>query len=311
MSSSTILRIALYATPPFFAAPHKIVLNTFAGCNYDLAYMHFRKGHANAWNLLWHTVCLFFQVFANFALLHAFDTYFDTMDGRMDVMGHDVPTNISFITLGMWAAVLMATPSPVVVKIGVLPILWLGYVSRAGLLDQWYFVLLLQGCLEALAISVYVLKRKTLKLAVRPIIVIQIGRYLLFRAMLRVGGYGSLSNVAGYVNLALAIIMIWVSLDPLPEHKLPGASKMLTPFTFGIFSWIFTILTAQPFLLFYGAGYLASLCQGCSHTYSGELPTLPGLQKISDEYAHVTYFPCLVLQSVYQSLMATKDPKEK
>ena len=80
-----------------------------------------------------------------------------------------------------------------------------------------------------------------------------------------------------------------------------GFSGFLTPFSLGVFGWILALLTEQPWLLFYSLGYLASLAQGVSHALTGETPTLPRLRNVRDEYAHTTFFPCLVLQSLLEN----------
>ena len=90
------------------------------------------------------------------------------------------------------------------------------------------------------------------------------------------------------------------------EKGRTGVAGFLTPFSIGIFGWVLALMTEQPWLLFYSCGYLASLAQGVCHTLSGEDGTLAKLHNIRDEYAHTTYFPCLVLQSVIQTADAEK-----
>ena len=59
----------------------------------------------------------------------------------------------------------------------------------------------------------------------------------------------------------------------------------------------------------YANAFQASLLQGAAHRATGELATLPQLgENVSDEYAHTTFFPSLLLQSVGESLLALVAP---
>ena len=44
--------------------------------------------------------------------------------------------------------------------------------------------------------------------------------------------------------------------------------------------------------------------QGVAHHYAGEEGTLPQLAKLSDEFAHTTFFPNLLLHSAYQTIVS-------
>eukprot|EP00932_Pfiesteria_piscicida_P015100 SRR837773.27092.p2 GENE.SRR837773.27092~~SRR837773.27092.p2 ORF type:complete len:101 (-),score=28.55 SRR837773.27092:78-380(-) len=97
--------------------------------------------------------------------------------------------------------------------------------------------------------------------------------------------------------------MLKVCQDPFGGGK---ATK--SPFIFGLVGWILSVLTDQPWLFFYSGGFLASLSQGVAHHFAGEEGTLPQLANIADEFAHTTYFPNLLLHSVYQSLTSGRGP---
>ena len=113
-----------------------------------------------------------------------------------------------------------------------------------------------------------------------------------------------------YVNVSVLAFMVGTAIfNPIPEKaadKGRGVAGFLTPFSLGVFGWVLALMTEQPWLLFYSVGYLASLMQGVSHTLTRETPTLPRLRNVRDEYAHTTYFPCLVLQSMIQTADAEK-----
>ena len=74
-----------------------------------------------------------------------------------------------------------------------------------------------------------------------------------------------------------------------------------------------SVLIDKPCLLLLSYAYSASLLQGLAHALSREQPTLLKLQsavdrekKMSDEWGHVVFFPNLLLQSIYTTLMGKK-----
>merc|ERR1719343_1910673 len=97
--------------------------------------------------------------------------------------------------------------------------------------------------------------------------------------------------------------MLQVSQDPFA-----GTSPAQNPFFLGFAGWIPALLTSQPWLYFYAAGYLASLSQGVAHHYAGEMGTLPQLANAGDELSHTTFFPNLLLHSCQQSLTSGRGP---
>ena len=101
-------------------------------------------------------------------------------------------------------------------------------------------------------------------------------------------------------NIALGLIMLFVS--ALNKPVLPS---VLTGMFLGVH---FSILTHQPWLRFWSLGFFASACQGMSHDMSGEKATLLQLneldnhdERVSFEWAHVTFFPSLLFHSIYQT----------
>jgi hypothetical protein len=60
------------------------------------------------------------------------------------------------------------------------------------------------------------------------------------------------------------------------------------------------------------AGFMVS-GQGVAHKATGEMANLPelasrtGSERAADEIAHTTFFPCLVLQSAFQSMYGGND----
>ena len=69
-------------------------------------------------------------------------------------------------------------------------------------------------------------------------------------------------------------------------------------------------LADRPSLYFLALGFLANVAQGLSHDLTGEPATLMMLQKtpagkdrFAHEWSHTYYFPCLLVQSVRESVL--------
>ena len=61
-------------------------------------------------------------------------------------------------------------------------------------------------------------------------------------------------------------------------------------------------LTDQRWMYMYSMAFTASMWQGVAHRTAKEAPTLAQLgNDYSDEFAHTTFFPNLLLQSIYHS----------
>ena len=85
---------------------------------------------------------------------------------------------------------------------------------------------------------------------------------------------------------------------PLPVVR-PDAG----PFVFGtFFAWLPALLTRQRWMAYHSMAFLASILQGVAHKYTGERATLPQLSLSTDELAHTTFFPTLLLHTTHQSL---------
>jgi len=70
-----ISKSLLFSFGPFFAYPWKPIINLLFGTTYPIAFKNFWEQHRDFYNILWHVVCLFFQIFSNFAFLSAVDDY--------------------------------------------------------------------------------------------------------------------------------------------------------------------------------------------------------------------------------------------
>ena len=108
-----ILQCVLYCFGPFFCYPWKPFINLQFGTSYLLGFKHFWEQHRDYYNLAWHFVCLFYQLFCNFALLAAIDDYI--------ILKYNLSTDIrwfSIISGGLWMLTLLTTSEyPIIIRI--------------------------------------------------------------------------------------------------------------------------------------------------------------------------------------------------
>ena len=285
MSTGDLTKIVLYAGAPFFCYPYKPILNQVSGSSFHVAYKHFRRDHATSQNLGFHFLCLIFQLTYNFSLLGELD------DLLRNVI--KIKHSVSFCTASMWIATLLThTDSPIVVKVGSSIAIWLAFHLKDKFRKNWIQIMYLQSIIETLAIPVFLINKQAPKPFDPAQFLFFLTLRLGFQRLLLNNFVGVLLKQRAFVNSLLFAGIVKTSQDPF--GKLPV-------FFVGFIGWILSILTNQRWLLFYSGGYLASIGQGVAHYYSQEQATLPTLSKIGDELAHTTYFPNLLLQSIYQS----------
>lgn len=302
-----LVKVVLYGGAPFFASPHKIVVNYLAGIDYRRTYSHFRRDHQDPSNLAYHLVCLVFQLGFNFQLLAE-------VDRMLGMRGQ-----LSKLTAVMWAAVnLAATECPLSVRTATTAAIALAY-NKAGptLSGNWRSMAMVTGVLEMLAVQVFVINKAKdssgegrIPMDKAQLAKLIAGRWLLQALVTGVtrGGARVLPAAATTaVNLALAAWMARVSQDPFkpPER---GGGTFSSPFSLGFFGWLLAFATDQPWLYFYSGGFLASAAQGVAHHYAGEQGTLPQLSDPAAELSHTTWFPNILLQSVLQSVKSGRGP---
>lgn len=298
-----ITKLALYGGAPFFGWPFKPLLNALAGNEYGPAYAHFRRDHQHPHNLAYHCLCLVLQLGFNYSLLADADDALQAETANKRTGGI-----VALSTTALWIlSLLSAKGTPAPVRVAAIGAVVLAHTARHALQDHWKEVAMCTGVLEMMAVQVFVINKakntagqgrapfdapQLLKLAtVRVALQGLVMRYL--------SGLLAGPRARTLVNSILGLWMLRVSQDPFAAKS--GGKATKTPFVLGFLGWILSMLTEQRWLYFYSGGFLASLCQGVSHHYSGEEGTLPQLADVKNELAHTTYFPSLLLHSVYQT----------
>mmetsp|Transcript_38012 Transcript_38012/g.80483 ORF Transcript_38012/g.80483 Transcript_38012/m.80483 type:complete len:325 (+) Transcript_38012:70-1044(+) len=310
-----ILKGSLYCGAPFFAYPWKPFFNHVAGQSYERAYLHFRRDHQDPYNLFYHCLCLGFQLGGNYGLLEVLSQKISKYLGKdLGEIGALLPTSTTLF----WAwTIVRCHQAPVVVRTAAVACLGLAHTFRKEIAARWKKLLWATGVLEMAAVQVFAInKAKNTKggaevpgFNLPQFLALVCGRWgFQYGLETLVSNIKVPSSVSLAVNGAVAAFMLRVCQDPFNTEKRMGGFIVGTPFSIGIWGWPLALLTDQPWLYFFSTGYLASLAQGVAHYYAGEEGTLPQLANVSDEYAHTTFFPNILLHSVWQSLNYGRGP---
>ena len=308
-----ILSTLLFAGAPFYFYAPKAILNKRFGCNFDVAYYHFRKNHRNAVNLTCHVLCLFLQLFGNFALLHAID------ERNKDAPLRKVlPENLrgiglfSLISALVWFNVqIRAGGIPMTIKSLSCCVIAMAFFVAPYITPEFLDAFGYGGFLLSLLLSnvasggTIVAKSDMMKVFIGLPTLRAAFAYLEQSSTFEMYKGGSSQTVV------LCIAMAWVFGLPLlmrnPIKPLVISSTILLRVAYG--------LTGDTRLFFLSYGFFASLLQGITHKVVKEEATLVALErkgdkaKISFEYGHVVHFPNLALSAIFDALQGVPPPK--
>lgn len=266
------------------------MLNKLVGDGYAASYGHFRTGHVCISNIALHLVCMYMQLFGNFALLHLLD---DKLPG---------PKLMSSITAGLWSLHVLQSTAPLMCSLATVAniavafviaphVVWLGAAFEAYSIVVFCVVL---------AISCWGAQSPSAREAIRICFVLVALQLTWWILSIYVSGV--LHHQAVHWNIALFALMSLVGAlrDPVKVSVLCGL----------ILGRTLSVATGQRWLLFYATGFLGTVLQAFSHSLSKEEPTLIALQrenrrrKVSYEWSHVVYFPVLLLHALRDTLFS-------
>ena len=116
---------------------------------------------------------------------------------------------------------------------------------------------------------------------------------------------GQLVAFAPHVNVALGVLMCALTLLPKPVIPCVVCGVLVVR--------PLAELTSQSALLYYSNAFVAQLAQGVAHDVSKQKATLLSHQdsmadrrvRLAFEWSHAVYFPNILLQSCYQSLVGS------
>lgn len=278
-------KIFFYISGPFYNNPIKMLICLQDCSSYNVALSNFSHDHSTTLNLFLHSISLIFQLIGNFGFLTFLDDIFHF--------------NITFTTIMSWIVYIsFFSNANVVLKCFTITLIFLIYNYRYSFVKNVYLLTYILGTVEVLVFQTFIIngvKPSKNDPIEYPNILVSI-----FLLIVRVGLQkilseyfsGVLKEYKRTVNITLIAFMVNACTgNPFQNNP--------SPFIIGLIGWIFGILTDQKYLFFYTFGFLASLGQGISHYYSNENPTLPGLNDINDEYAHMTFFPLLLVHTIF------------
>ena len=335
VSKQTGIKAVIYGFGPFFGYPWKPVMNEVWGGDYRESYTHFREQHMYGSNLLYHCLCFVWQLSSNYAFLNYIDGRLEDAEppsfhrGRLTKVRYDgsyscvweakkeghgdknqkvktagrttrpsrayvhAGTRL-FATLNtvLWVFHLVKTqPTPGIVKLGSLISVYLAHSRMGSIFERnWRNVVFYQGFLEAAAFSVLTAGRVTWT------------RYVGY-LLARMGVWkvvseneGALKDYSGAITAALVAL---IAFNATRAKPIGGTVSM------GFYGWILSLLTNSRGMYFWSCGMTATLGQAVAHGLSGEAPTLAVLENLkmdmtAYELSHVTYFPNLLFQAIYE-----------
>jgi hypothetical protein len=293
----TVSQVILYAFGPFFCYPWKPVFNTFGGASYATGYKHFWLQHQDPFNLLWHLICLIYQVLGNFTLLLLVDQYlFGT--GRW----------ISKATALIWILYLgSAKQAPAMARLYSLVAIGLAYqlVPYLNFSDVEYFVggsFLVIWILQAVFRGPYIGGDA-------PLILLLLLVKCSFSPLLH--SYSGL-----FKQYSLVIGVIYLMTVSLIATRLDAVKTLIV--AAALLGHLLSIFTTEDLFYFHSIAFTAMLCQGLSHELSKETATLIKLMdqsnhsaKVAYEWSHVTYFPNFLFHACLDCYKIQKNKLNK
>ena len=277
-------RMLMWTPGTFFCFPWKPLVCYASGADYRHGLAHFQRDHRHPVNLGIHILCLAIQVGGNFGLLAV-------LDAKIGLSGDWM----AWATTTLWVGTFCTVPAPVSVRVLASLVILLGFVLRHTLATHWELLVpcmvAMQGpCAWYAAIAHYGL-RGGAALAFAT----ACGMVVAVCYLAAIPASGSLSTRATELNLAFlglcaALSQIRINNEPLCETIC------------GALGWAVAVATRDPCMLLLTTSYVGSSLQGVAHEWTGEKPTLTQLSNITDEMAHTTYFPALLVHACHTAV---------
>ncbi|OQR89373.1 hypothetical protein ACHHYP_06317 [Achlya hypogyna] len=291
-----LYQLVLFGSPQFYSFPWKPLLNAAIGDSYSVARAHFTPHHATRANLALHFLCMVVQLTGNFCLLALLDATLS--DGRP----------LSLATALLWSLHLLlgATTVPVSCNMSAVASILIAYATAPTLLEVptvLTLVPVVAFCVVALAYGFLSSGTLTAAAAAQAtgLLVFLHGFWWCLDAVER-----SVEDVYGWNVLFFTVL---VALALLKNPAVPTV-------VFGsVIGRSVAVWTRQPLLFYYCYGYFGALMQGIAHRITKEQATLLALEqetsndKVRYEFAHVTYFPTLVFESIFEAIQRPESKR--
>jgi len=292
--------------PPFYSHPLKVF---WTRSKYHRAHVHFRADHRSWKNILGHLFpCLALQLLGNFALLAELD---GILLPYSPLQWKTARGPLSTSTVVTWGGLLLFGPErgspPLFLRVvAVLTLLCASSPLATNALRNGWINCAWRFPFLEVAVLVLSLRKRTAAMRnqgpIPPKYPCSLWAKVLLAALLRLALLSNCPRIDGnVVNLILCSSLFFFLLltSGNPYHP------KITPFHCGLACPFLALLVDQKAYFFFGMGYIASVLQGLVHEISDEPATLPRLSQLDDEVAHVTYFPLLLLHTLWTSLFAS------
>src|SRR3989338_5630300 len=262
----------LYFFGPFYGYPWKPFVNAAAGDSYAVAYKYFRRDNQHPVNLALHSICLYFQLIGNFALLSAVDAAFPP-SSYLPAALHPpaLPGNLlSLATLLLWSGYLLLAPAPLLCTVAAVGSLVGCYFAGALLsgptIEFWTVV----PFSVVLIFGLFMCPPKQTPKSPSAAKVVLIGvlwiGWLFFWEFVDGQIGSSLASRSRELSLGLVVCVFLLSSSRhVPEGPAIGGALVCR---------LVAILTGQPILFLWGCSFTAPLLQGTAHRLTGETATL-------------------------------------
>ena len=290
--------IPLFASGLFFFYPWKIFFNAALGSDFTIALRHFKRDHRGWTNIGLHIVCLVFQLGGNFALLNAIDMAIP------QITGWETLRWFSALSALMWILTLtvLSAPCPVAVRVASALCVAAAYHTAPLVADHageaWLFAAFL-----AVLVGDVLLNRTPSNIGLVMCTLTGVGLYLTHTQTTRLRESLGAPLAKHQLEMWLGTLTI-ASLLSLRRNAVAPVAIVTT-----LLSRTFYVLGAHPAMFFYGCAFYANLLQGVSHALTKEKATMIALQNVSDddekvafEWAHASFFPNLLLNTIYDKV---------
>jgi hypothetical protein len=272
-------RMLIWTPGTFFCFPWKPVVSYACGASYQRAFSHFRRDHADPTNLLIHLLCLVIQICGNFGLLAVLDSKTGFATGWL-----------AWLTACLWIATFCVVPAPATVRVITCMATLGGFATRHALATHWRllvpFMVAMQGpCAWYAAKAPYQLRGGVPLAFASAVGALSAGAYALALPPPGVLSAHAAQCNAAFLLLCAALSQVRVQNEPLCETVC------------GALGWAVAVATDDPTMLLLTASYVGGSLQGVAHEYTGEKATLGQLSSLTDEMAHTTYFPALLVHA--------------
>jgi hypothetical protein len=289
----TLGSILMWTAGTFYCFPWKPLVAWASGADYLTGYKHFRRGHQHPINLGVHVVCLVLQVGGNFGLLAV-------LDAKLGFSGEW----LAWSTIALWLATFCAVPAPSAVRVLTCLATLGGFALRHTIVEHWALLVPLavamQGpCAWYAAMAHYELRG---------------GAALAFASAC--GGLVAAVYAAGLpppgvlrahaMECNLAFLLLCAALS-----QIRVANEPLVETVCGSLGWAVTVATGDPCMVLLTFSFVGSSLQGVAHEYTAEKATLGQLTNLTDEMAHVTFFPALLVNACWDALAQTRNTRSK